>query len=353
MDVAQPFVEAYGRNGLAGPWSIIVRPTYTPRFARVEGSYAPLMFDLAACAPLMDAARPLPITILTGGGCSVDALILTSDMPFATKNVVADQIHFVVSGTGVLETDFGILDVNAGDVVLVPGSTMWRYRRVAGLEIMIVSWSARLLLDPQNAPGTLDMQQDVDAPRPYGDMPPVTAGEYELVVQHESGTTSFFYDGDPLPSLQAMGDPAVRRFNADAIQLLSVPRGRIFPTRLMADDAMKLMLFAIGQRRIEPNGIHHNADYGELTLFVKGPGSWGPHATPGTISWLPRGLVHHGPSEDQPLPWRGFFLEIAVELTLTSAGHAVARLMDPTDYAVHQHAPAYSANKHLSTGAEQ
>ena len=233
------------------------------------------------------------------------------------RNVVADEVHFIVSGGARLETDFGAFDVGHGDFVLVPRAVAWRYVGIGEPVLaLIAACEGTLAIDPDPR-AVLNTALDVDEPVPFGDAAP---GAYEVVVRHRGGTTSYFYEFDPLGGQAARGAPQVRRFNIESAKGLGVASGGISPGRLIDDTTGRSLFYHLGSRRSDRPPIHCNADYDEIIVYAGGPGAYGGMTVPGTVAWTPKGIAHHGAEEDVPEPYQAWLLETRAELSMTEAG---------------------------------
>ena len=331
-----PNVELYTRNGFTGPMATLIRSQYSPAYTRVRGSYTPQRLDLPA---ISDAAftdpRALPITVLEGEGVSVEVSRRNEPTQFALRNVLADELHYVLAGNARLETDFGVLDLRPGDFVLLPRAVTYRVSSVTTeLHEIIVATASELALDPQNAPGVLNVDLHVDSPVPQPE-PAGQAGDFEVVIRHGREFTSYFYDYDPMPTLHLVGAPIVRRFNIKDVHGLSVDEGGLMPPRLFNDATTRTMFYYLGSHRGDRPPVHHNADYDEVIFYVSGPGRYGAVDTPGTVMWTPKGIIHHGPDENVPEGYKAWLLETRAALSLTPAGKDVARLMETGQFGLH------------------
>ena len=72
-----------------------------------------------------------------------------------------------------------------------------------------------------------------------------------------------------------------------------------------------------------------------MIIYFAGPGVWGRVRDPGTLTWVPKGIAHHGPSEDMPEGYLACMLESRSTLRLTPEGHKVAELMELDMYGPH------------------
>jgi homogentisate 1,2-dioxygenase len=344
MPPTPPNVDLYTRNGFVGPGASLVRSQYAPSFTRVVGSYTPQRFSVL---DVPDAAfadeRGVPVPLITGEGISIETSRRRRDMPFAVRNVLADELHFVYSGVARLETDFGALDVVAGDFVLIPRAVTYRFRDVAEelVESILVTPS-QLAVDPENAPGVLNVELHVDIPDPAGVRPVEIDGEYEVVLRHGIDSTSYYFDYDPLPTLHVGGAPIVRRFNIANVHGISVESGNLKPPKIIDDSSGRTMVYYVGSRRVDQPPIHHNADYDEIAFYVSGPGHWGAMSEPGTAVWVPKGVIHQGPAEDVAEGFRAFLIEVRAPLAFTPVGREIGDLTETNQFDLHDTVKAHA-----------
>lgn len=332
----QPHVDLYTRNGFVGPAGVIVRAQYTPPYSRVEGTYAPHRFDTGQ-VPGAEFARPdaLPVAILEGDGVSIELAVRAQPSDAALRNVLADELHYILEGEARLDTDFGQLDLRSGDFVLLPRAVTYRWAEVRSTvrEILVVT-ASELRVDPDNAPGVLNVLRDVDAPTPdpTSDRGP---GEYEVIVRHGRELTRYYYDYDPLSVLATDGAPIVRRYNIADIHGLGVDGGDVMPPKILNDVTTRTLVFDLSSRRSGRPPVHHNADYDEVIFYVAGPGHYGAIDKPGTIMWTPKGIIHQGPEEDVPEGYKAWLLETRAPLFPTPVGREIGKLMETGQFDLH------------------
>lgn len=338
MPEQPPNIDLYSRNGFAGPMATLVRSQYAPAYTRVAGTYTPRQLDLMAIEDRhFSDDRALPVPVLVGEGTSIEMLRRRVDMPFAVRNVFRDEVHYIYSGTARLETDFGVLDIEPGDFVLLPRTVTYRYTGIVGeVAASVLSTTSELRLEPENAPGVLNVDLHVEAPRPFeANIGAGVGGEYEVLLRHGDDTTSYFFDADPLPTMQVFGPPIVRRFNIRNVHGIGVTSGGLMPSRLLNDQTTNTLLFYLGTRQTTRPPIHHNADYDEIIFFARGPGAWGAVSDPGTVTWTPKGVIHHGPDENVSEGFQAFLVETRAAMRMTDVGAQISRLMEMENYGVH------------------
>ena len=329
------YVDLYSRNGFAGPATTLVRRQYAPDYVRVEGTYVPRRLETSLLTPeSFTGPRALPVTLLEGGDVRLDVWWRQEPTPFCIRNVQQDELHFVLAGAARLETDFGVLDLRPGDFVLIPRAVTYRLSQVDALRELIVATESRLQVEPDAVPVVLNVDLHLDAPAPFPNSE-AQEGEYEVLIRHGDETTSYFYDRDPLPVAAVVGRPVVVRFNLEHVHGIGASNGSLPPSRLINDETTRSLLYYLGARPGDRAPVHHNADYDEVIVFAAGPGTYGAIDTPGTVTWTPKGVIHHGPEEDVPEGYVAWLLETRATLRATPAALQISRLMETSQWGIH------------------
>ena len=317
------------REGFAGERAALLRPYHTPAYTAVVGPHAPHRLAMAALTP-PDRADPeaLPLPIMAArSGLQLSVSARQAPMPFVLCNAEADELHFVQDGVLRFETDHGALTAEPGDFVCVPRAVQYRVRpeRTPTLSVIVEVPEALTLALPHAA--QLDLQRPaLDAPAPGGR--PTT-----VLVKSFDGLTRYTRPHDPLAAVALQGGTApVWTLNLG--RNLAACGGPPDPFVLTPRrDALFFNLSARPGRRRPP--IHHNADYDELIYYVAGPGAYGRVTEPGTLTWVPKGVPHQGPSEDVAAGYVAWMLESRSTLRLTPAGMAAADLLELDSYGRH------------------
>ncbi len=330
-------VELYSRAGFGGPFTTIIRAQYLPDFIRAEGTYLPRRFQTWELGDdTFVGTRALPVPILSGEGLAIEVNRLSAPPAHALKNAESDELHFVVDGGGELDTMVGVLQVRAGDFVRIPRGIAYRWNSLTGpLHEVIITTESEITLDPENAPGSFNPDLHLDVAEPHGRPGGPVDGEYEVIYRHHDGLTSYFFDYDPLPCLDVKGAPPVIRLNIEDVHGLSVDRGGLQPARLFGSVGGRDLVFGINSRRSDRPPVHHNVDYDEVICYAAGPTPWGAIDTPGTVTWVPKGVFHQGPEEDVQPGYKAWLLETRVNLTSTPAGRKISQIMETNQFGVH------------------
>ena len=324
-----PNIARWTREGFTGDSTYIERPHHTPDYVSVEGSHAPHRLRIAA-VPLADRADPaaLPTPVLAARtGFQVSVSGRQAPMPFLLCNVEADEIHFVQDGVLQFATDHGTLVGAPGDFVCIPRAVTYR---VTPLETPTLSVVLEI-------PGAVSLGDpslyDGDAERAAFAQPTPPGGETVVLVKAFDSITRYVRPHDPLACVALQrGISPVWKLNLRTFHVN--PNGPPSPIATSRDADELLYNLGANPRGRPP--IHQNADYDEIIYYFAGPGAWGGVADPGTLTWVPKGILHHGPNEAVADGYHAWLFDSRGTLRLTPAGQAAAELMETGEYGRHR-----------------
>ncbi len=327
-DDARP-VMRWTREGFTGDSTYIERPHYPPEFTSVEGPHAPHRLRVGEVAPAdRDDPAALPTPLLaarTGFRLSVSGR--AAPTPFLVSNVEADEIHFVQDGVLEFATDQGTLRGGPGDFVCIPRAIAYRVTplQTPTRSLVLELPGAVSLGDPALWAGDVE-RAAADAPS-WAD-----GGDTVVLVKAFDGVTRYVRPHNPLARV-ALHDGTIPVWKLNVRSLLVNPNGPPSPFAVSRDNAELLYNLSANPRGRPP--IHVNADYDEIIYYFAGPGAWGAVREPGTLTWVPKGIIHHGPQENVPEGYVAWLLDSRGTLRLTPAGQAAAELMETGQYGRH------------------
>jgi homogentisate 1,2-dioxygenase len=335
-----PNIELWTREGFLGDSLAIIRPHHTPDYLRVEGPHAPRRLNLAGLeAP--DAADPwaMPLVLAEGRtGLRISLSTRHEAMPFTFRNVETDEIHFVQEGSFQFQTDCGTLDADPGDFIVIPRSVAYRVTPATAGRVTIVESPGAMTLDTPTPVGMINPALDISYPSWTAGAPPLRTSDRESVLLLKSfdGITRFTKAEDPLAiAAIAPGPKPVWKINLSRIQPATYhPKGGP-PSQFMTSSGNDLMFYTMSARPTGRAPIHHNADYDEIVLYHAGPGAWGAVNTPGTMTWVPKGVTHHGPDENVPEGYLAWLLECRDTLRFSDAAVRASELIETSEFGRH------------------
>lgn len=339
---AAPNVHLWSREGFLGTNAIGLQPGYTPDFVRAEGLHVPRRLHVQDIATA-DQSEPtaLPTTVMTSRNHDVTLSVSRrrEAMPYTLRNVEADELHFIQQGQVRFDTEFGSIEAGAADFVCLPRASAYRMTPLSDdLLDLIVESRGALRFDTPAPFGMIEQARDVRrASIAQPPSPPSFAGEHLLILKATDGITHFTKTADPLATIaQIGGQTPVWALNLSAVQPVSYGGLGGPPAQFLASPNSDLLLYTLSARasRMRPP-VHHNADYDELIFYARGPGHYGRMTEPGTLSIVPKGVTHHGPSEDVPEGYLAWLLETRATMRFTSEVLAITKLMETGSYGIH------------------
>lgn len=331
-------VQLWTRDGFQGAASVVTRSTYAPDYLSVQGPHAPRRALLGQLTPKdQNDPEALPTTVATSRqGVKLHVSGRRGPMAYVVRNVEADEIHFILSGSVRFETDVGSLTVEEGDFICIPKGVAYRYAPIgAAMRSMIVESPSALKLAPPAPIGLINFARDVKYAEIDPDIP--SGGLTKLVLKSfDEENTVFMMPHDPLSlGVRLSESVPVWKLNLSKIQLHAyLPEGGP-PSPFLSSITGDVLMFNLSARPGGRPPIHINADYDEVICYVRGPGAWGGCTEPGTLTCVPKGVIHHGPSENVPEGYQAWLLETRATLRWTSEGIAASELMETGKYWPH------------------
>ena len=337
-DSQQPVVQLWTRDGFNGAASVVTRPTYAPDYLSVEGPHAPRR-ALLERVPADDENHAEALATLVATSQSGVRLYVSrrrAPMPFVVRNVEADEIHFIQSGSARFETDVGCIDVSEKDFLCIPRSIAYRLAPTDDRFMsVIVESKSPMRLAPPAPTGMINFARDVQYAELQADMPP--GGQTRLVLKTaDEPYTTFTLPHDPLAlGARLTAHVPVWKLNLAKIQVMTyLPEGGP-PGSFLTSEAGDVLMFNLSSRLSGRPPVHINADFDELICYVGGPGAWGGCSEPGTLTWVPKGVIHHGPSENVEQGYQAWLLETRATLRWTAQAIAASELMETGEYGPH------------------
>jgi homogentisate 1,2-dioxygenase len=247
-------------------------------------------------------------------------------MPFVVSNVEADEVHFVQEGELEFRTAYGTLTGEPGDFIVIPRGIPYRVRPVTGSSLsVIVETPGAVRFDPSPTFGA-GLRRAVIGEDEAQDV------ETVLLLKSFDGVTRYVKPTNPLAT-QAFADGPSPVWKLNLRDVPTDDNGP--PVQFITSPGRDELFYNLSARHRRRPPIHNNVDYDELIYYFEGPGAWGGVDQPGMLTCVPKGVMHHGPSEDVPEGYYAWMLESRCTLRLTDAGAAAAELMETDLYGPH------------------
>jgi homogentisate 1,2-dioxygenase len=325
---AEQYREHWSREGFYGDGVNVTRGHHSPDYLSVSGPHAPHLLNIREVS-LRDREDPeaLPIPIMVArSGTQLSVSGRAHPMPFVVSNVEADEVHFIQEGEVTFVTSYGSLMGGPGDFVIIPRGVPYSVRPTQNPYLaVIVETPGALAFDPAPSFEPEIERSVIDSSIREND-------ETMLLIKSFDGVTRYAKPTNPLASAKVTdGTAPVWKLNLESIPMNEASH----PTQFVASPQKDELFYNLSARHRRRPPIHNNVDYDELVFYFAGPGTWGRVSEPGTLTWVPKGVLHHGPSEDVPEGYLAWMLESRPTLRLTKDGLAVAQLMETDLYGPH------------------
>ena len=313
--------EVVGLEGFSGRYSILYHRYAPTRVVRIaEGpSFAPVPAAAAGGSesvlrhhlfrPGDDLGEVDRAWLLFNSDVRLGLCVLADRPGRYWRNGGADELHFVHSGGGVLESVFGTLEYRAGDYVVIPKGTTYRWLPApsSGLSRHLVvetPGAVRLPRRYQNGEGQLLEHApywERDFRRPTAVIDRDALGECDVWVRVGDKCSVYTLDHDPLDVVGWDGHLYPYAFSIHDFEPISGRQHQPPPVHQTFElDGAVVCSFC--PRRLDdgPDVVtapynHANLDSDEVLYYVSGSFFSRRGVGAGSLTWHPRGIPH-GPA---------------------------------------------------------
>lgn len=297
------YEEEHGRRGFYGRVSHLYHAHPPTGWTRIEGNLRPRCFDCNRLEPpdLRDP-RGGPLTFLSNRHVSVSISRRAEPMPFCFRNADGDELLFVHRGSGTIETDFGPLEFEPGDYVVLPRAVTYRVVPESGDNFFLVIESSGEFEPPEKGLlGRHALYDPAAVTTPEPDAHLDDRSEWELRIKAGGELSSVFYPFHPLDVVGWKGDLTAWKLNLRDLRPVMSHRAHLPPsahTTFVTEGAV-IASFVPRPLESDPDAqrvpfFHRNTDYDELIFYHDGDFFSKDNIAPGMATVHPRG-IHHGP----------------------------------------------------------
>lgn len=297
--------EEFGRQGFFGRYAHIYRAEPPVAWTRIEGDLRPRALTVSELSDPADGYLPARRAFLENQDVTLRFARVEHQMRYCFRNADADEILFVHEGAGTLESDFGIIDYERGDYLVIPRGTVHRLLPEEPTALLVIESRHEVKLPDKGLLGqhALFDPAMIDVPEP-APPPPAEDGqkEWEVRVQRNGRITSIFYPFHPITTVGWKGDLTVWRINVRDIRPVMSERYHLPPSAhaTFVTDAFVVCTFLPrGLETGDPEALrvpfyHSNIDYDEVLFYHDGDFFSREGIDAGMVTFHPQG-IHHGP----------------------------------------------------------
>ena len=222
------------KEGFFGPAAFFHHRRPPTGWTSFEGPLQPRAYELAKLAS--GPTSPWSAhEVLANAACRIRWWRLAQTMPGLARNADGDELLFVHAGRGTLYCDFGRLEIEPGDYVVVPRGTMWRIECAAPMDLLLVEATNSSYMLPDKGlvgnhaifdPALLDVPAIDQAFLAQQSAP----GPWVVEVKRRNQLSRITYDWNPLDAVGWHGELSVVRINVRHFRPLMSHRYHLPPS---------------------------------------------------------------------------------------------------------------------------
>jgi homogentisate 1,2-dioxygenase len=291
------------KEGFFGPAAFFHHRHPPTGWTEFSGPLRPRAFDLAKLTAASASPWSAP-EVLANAHCRIRYWQLRGSMDRLARNADGDELLFVHAGRGQLYCDFGHLEIEAGDYVVVPRGTMWRIEASSPLDVLLIEATSSSYMLPDKGllgnhaifdPALLDTPKiDADFLAQQGD-----SATWQVEVKRRNEVSRITYPFNPLDVTGWHGELCVVRINVRDIRPVMSHRYHLPPSAHTTFIANRFVVCTFAPRPFEtdPGALkvpffHNNDDYDEVLFYHAGDFFSRDHIRPGMMTLHPGGFTH-------------------------------------------------------------
>ncbi|RDH44794.1 homogentisate 1,2-dioxygenase [Zooshikella ganghwensis] len=291
-----------GRSGFFGPASHMHHRHAPTGWSNWEGPLRPRAFDCNKLTQLPVSPWETPV-LLHNAYCQYRVWKCVRPMEHLVRNADGDELLFVHEGKGQLFCDYGRLEVQEGDYVVIPRGTMWRIEPTQPLFLLMIEATNDAYTLPDKGlvgnhaifdPAVLETPAIDDLFRQQQ-----TEDPWQVHIKRRDQVSVVSFPYNPLDALGWHGDLSVVKLNWRDIRPLMSHRYHLPPSAHTTFVAQRFVICTFVPRPIEsdPGALkvpfyHNNDDYDEVLFYHAGEFFSRDDIDSGMVTFHPAGFTH-------------------------------------------------------------
>lgn len=299
------YEEEYARDGFFGRTSHLYRLQPPVGWTHIDGELRPEALHVLKLDGLdADDYLAARVPVLGNEDLTIHMARLKSPMPYYFRNADGDDLLFVHEGEGEIETDFGPLQYERGDYLVIPRGTVYRLSPKAPTALLIVEAYSEITLPERGMLGrhALFDTDVIRTPTPAPERLQIDPQPAQLKIKRLGRITTVTYPFNPINVAGWKGDLTVWQLNMRDIRPVSSERYHLPPSAHTTFKMRNAVICSFLPRPLEtgdPRAMkvpfyHSNIDFDEVLFYHDGDFFSRAGIAPGMITFHPQG-IHHGP----------------------------------------------------------
>ena len=303
---AGTYEEEYARNGFSGRYAHLYRSEPPVGWVNIEGPLRPQAYDFRRIAADTNShylqARKAYLE-------NKDVRILYCKMNYEMndffRNGDADEVLFIHVGRGFIETDFGPIEYEPGDYIIIPRGTVYRIVCRERSEFLIVESLSEIRFPEKGMLGQHALFDPAVLITPEPRPSSLQADQYKLKIKRCDQYTTVTYPFNPINTVGWKGTLTVWKLNVRDIRPVLSDRYHLPPSAHSTLVANNFVICTFLPRPLE-NGdaaamkvpfYHSNIDFDEVLFYHQGQFFSRGGIEVGMMTFHPQG-IHHGPQKE-------------------------------------------------------
>lgn len=300
------FEEEYARNGFSGRYAHLYRSQPPVEWLSIEGPLKPRAYDFnllksVGLGDYLESRR----SYLQNSDVRILYTSFHQEMSYFFRNADADEVFFVHKGLGRLETDFGWIDYQEGDYIIVPRGTVYRWQPLSATEMLIVESFSEVQFPEKGMLGQHALFDPAVLKTPEPAISQFKSDTYKLKIKRCDEMTTVTYSFNPLNTVGWKGTLTVWKLNIKDIRPVLSDRYHLPPSAHSTLVGHNFVICTFLPRPLE-NGdagamkvpfYHSNIDFDEVLFYHKGQFFSRNNIREGMMTFHPQG-IHHGPQKE-------------------------------------------------------
>ncbi len=297
--------EEYARNGFSGRYAHLYRSAPPVGWTSIEGELRPRAYDTKNLSAHGSDYLKGRIPLLSNSDVRIGFFEQADSMPYFFRNADSDELFFIHSGMGTLETDFGPLKYENGDYLYIPRGTVYRLAPDSPSRALLLESASEFRFPDKGMLGqhALFDPAVLVVPDPKDGLTRLShQADYELKVLRQDRLTSIHYPFCPINTVGWKGTLSAWKLNVRDIRPVSCDRYHLPPsahTTLVAENFVVCTFLPRplengDERAVKVPFYHSNIDFDEVLFYHDGEFFSRAGVGAGMLTFHPQG-IHHGP----------------------------------------------------------
>jgi len=291
------------REGFYGAASHIHHKHPPTNWSQWDGPLRPRAFNLNKLSLDQPSSPWEAIDILSNDDCKIRLWSCTQTMDYLVRNADGDDLLFVHQGEGDLFCDYGHLNYQSGDYLLIPRSCMWRLApKTETTLLMVEATNGNYGLPEKGIVGQHAIFDPTALATPEIDelfLQQQNESEWQVKVKRFGHVSTITYPFNPLDAIGWHGDVSVVSINWRDIRPLMSHRYHLPPSAhsTFVADNFVVCTFVPRPMETDPGALkvpfcHSNDDYDEIIFYHAGDFFSRDNIEPGMLTFHPCGFTH-------------------------------------------------------------